>query len=76
MTFQVEVSEAAEQDADVILEWLIAQHAGETGLRWFQAMHKGIDSLAEMPGRCPLAPESAVFPFEVRLTTHEGEPAP
>jgi hypothetical protein len=32
MAFQIEVTDDAELDADVILNWLIAQQAGETGL--------------------------------------------
>ena len=66
MTFRVETTAAAEQDADAILDWLLSQHAGDTGLRWFLALEGAIASLAEFPKRCPLAPESAAFPFEVR----------
>jgi plasmid stabilization system protein ParE len=65
MTFRVETTAAAEQDADSILDWLLSQHAGDTGLRWFLALEGAIASLAEFPKRCPLAPESAAFPFEV-----------
>jgi hypothetical protein len=32
MTFRVETTPAAEQDADAILDWLLSQHAGETPL--------------------------------------------
>ena len=49
MAFRVEVTPQAEQDADTILEWLLSQHAGETGLRWFLRLREAIDSLAEMP---------------------------
>jgi plasmid stabilization system protein ParE len=63
MTFRIEVTAEAERDADAILEWLVSQHAGETGIRWFLALEDAIQSLAEFPERCPLAPESAVFPF-------------
>jgi plasmid stabilization system protein ParE len=66
MTFRVETTAEAEQDADAILEWLISQHAGDTGLRWFLALQDAIASLAEFPERCPLAPENSHFPFEVR----------
>ncbi len=66
MTFRVETTAAAEQDADAVLEWLLHEHAGDAGVRWFLALQEAIASLAEFPGRCPLAPESAVFPFEVR----------
>jgi plasmid stabilization system protein ParE len=66
MTFRVETTAEAERDADTILDWLLSQHAGDTGIRWFLALQNAIASLAEFPERCPLAPESAVFPFEVR----------
>jgi hypothetical protein len=35
-------------------------------MRWFLALQDAIASLAEFPERCQLAPENAVFPFEVR----------
>jgi plasmid stabilization system protein ParE len=66
MTFRVETTAAAEQDADAILDWLLSEHAGDTGTRWFLALQDAIASLAEFPERCPVAPESVQFPFEVR----------
>jgi plasmid stabilization system protein ParE len=66
MTFRVETTLTAEQDADAILDWLLSQHAGDTGVRWFLALQDAIRSLADFPERCPLAPESAAFPFEIR----------
>jgi plasmid stabilization system protein ParE len=66
MTFRFETTAAAEQDADAVLEWLLSQHAGDAGMRWFLALQDAIASLAEFPERCPMAPESAAFPFEVR----------
>jgi plasmid stabilization system protein ParE len=66
MTFRFETTAAAEQDADTILEWLLSQNAGDTGIRWFLALQEAIASLAEFPMRCLLAPESTAFPFEVR----------
>ncbi len=66
MTFRAETTAAAEQDGDAILDWLLSQHAGDTGIRWFLALQDAIASLAEFPKRCPLVPESTAFPFEVR----------
>jgi hypothetical protein len=34
MAFQVEILEEAERDAYRILDWLISENAGGTGLRW------------------------------------------
>ncbi len=66
MTFRVEITTTAEQDSDLMLDWLLSQHAGDAGKRWFLALQESIASLAEFPRRCPLAPESSIFPFEVR----------
>ena len=66
MTFRVETTAEAERDADAILEWLLSQHAGEAGARWFAALTHAIESLAQFPERCPLVPENTFFPFEVR----------
>ncbi|MDQ6666099.1 MAG: type II toxin-antitoxin system RelE/ParE family toxin, partial [Acidobacteriota bacterium] len=66
MAFRVEITEEAERDGKSILDWLAARHAGEAGLRWFQGLEKAIASLASLPARCPLPPENAEFPFEVR----------
>jgi plasmid stabilization system protein ParE len=66
MAFRVETSAQAESDADAILEWLLSRHAGQAGIRWVLALEEAIESLTAFPERCPLAPESARFPFEVR----------
>lgn len=58
MAFRVEPSAQAQQDLNDILEWLLEQGAGETGLRWFFGLEDAIASLAELPHSCPLAPEN------------------
>lgn len=74
MAYRVEVSAQAESDAEAILEWLIAEHAGETGIRWFLALEDAIASLATFPGRCSIAPESKAFPFQVRQLLYGRRP--
>ena len=74
MPFRVEYSEEAKYDLDLILEWLLAREAGETGLRWFRNFKDAILSLAEFPRRCPQAPEAAEFPFEVRQMVYGRKP--
>ena len=66
MAFRVETTLVAQSDAQDILERLLAEGAGETGIRWFLALEDAIASLATFPRRCTLAPESKEFPFEVR----------
>jgi plasmid stabilization system protein ParE len=66
MAFRVEISAQAERDAEAILDWLLTQHPGQAGIDWFLALDDAIASLAELPERCPIAPENTRFPFEVR----------
>jgi plasmid stabilization system protein ParE len=74
MAFRVETTAPADEDADSILEWLASEHAGDTGIRWFLALEDAIASLANLPHRCPLAPENAKFPFEVRQLLYGRKP--
>jgi plasmid stabilization system protein ParE len=67
MAFRVEITSEAKQDANAILEWLLAQQAGERrGLRWFQELKEAIATLSTSPKRCSLARENAAVPFEMR----------
>jgi len=36
MAFRVKHTAQADYDLDLILEWLLAQQAGDAGLRWFR----------------------------------------
>jgi plasmid stabilization system protein ParE len=74
MAFRVEQTARAKTDLDTILEWLIEQGAGEPGLCWFRKLREAIASLSEIPHRCPLAPENAEFPFEVRQLLYGSKP--
>jgi hypothetical protein len=42
MTFRVETTATAEQDADSVLDWLLSQYAGNAGMRWFPAGQYGV----------------------------------
>lgn len=74
MAFRVKHTAQADYDLDLILEWLLAQQAGDAGLRWFQKLKESINSLTEMPERCMLAPENADVPFEVRQLLYGHKP--
>ena len=66
MAFRVRNSARAKRDLDRILSRLLAEQAGEVGVRWFRGSSAAIASLASFPERCPLAPENETLPFEVR----------
>lgn len=71
---RVEISAEAKREADAILQWLLAQHAGDTGVQWFLRLEDAIATLATLPQRCSLAPENARFPFEVRQLLYGRKP--
>jgi plasmid stabilization system protein ParE len=74
MAFRVKQTAEADHDLDVILEWLMARQAGETGLRWLEELKDTLGSLSEFPHRCSLAPENAEFPFAVRQLLYGRKP--
>src|SRR5437773_3316141 len=74
MAFRVEISAQAEKDAETILDWLLKEQAGQTGIEWFLALDEAFASLKRFAERCPIAPESARFPFEVRHLLHGRKP--
>ena len=74
MAFRVEITAKAERDAEAILDWLLEQHAGQAGIEWFTALDEAFASLAKFPERCPIAPESARLPFEVRQFLYGRKP--
>ena len=74
MSFRVEITPQAEQDADSILGWLLPQHAGETGLQWFLRLREAIASLWRFSQALRLAPENASVPFEMRQLLYGRKP--
>ena len=74
MVFRVETTAEAELDSISILDWLMAQQAGEAGLRWFLALDDAIASLSAFPERWALAPENERSPFEIRQIVYGRKP--
>ena len=67
LEFLVEITEPALLDAEEYVQF-IREVKGEPDAaeRWFRGLMAAIFSLEEIPERCPLIPERASFPFEVR----------
>jgi plasmid stabilization system protein ParE len=74
MVFRIRLTPQAKKDASAILQWLLSQHAGESGLRWFWKMENAIESLCGLPGRCKPAPENRSVPFEMRQLLYRHKP--
>src|SRR5436309_13182653 len=56
--------EAAEQAEQAYL--YIARQAPRNAVRWYERLLDAIDSLADFPQRCSLAPEDQYFDEEIR----------
>jgi plasmid stabilization system protein ParE len=74
MDFRVELTERAQRDIAILFDWLQREQAGEAGARWFNGLRAAIDSLATLPGRYPIAPESRRSPVEIRQLLY-GRPS-
>jgi plasmid stabilization system protein ParE len=74
MDFRVELSGQAQHDIAAVYDWLRSQQAGDAGERWFVALRAAVASLANLPSRCPLAPENRDSPVEVRQLLYGRRP--
>jgi plasmid stabilization system protein ParE len=70
MAFRIEVEPQAFEDLDAIAEHIKNQSSFEAAERWFRGVMRSIQSLEQMPGRCPVAAESEDLNHEVRLLLH------
>jgi plasmid stabilization system protein ParE len=65
MSYRVIIQPNAEVELDAAYEYRRAR-APQAVARWFAGFVEAINSLAELPERCPLAPENGHFPEEIR----------
>src|SRR6202041_762571 len=72
--FRVDITLKVYQDLSGILRRVLAEHAGEQGLRWYAALNRAINTLSEAPNRCPIAPESATSRREIRHLLYGNKP--
>ena len=66
MTYTVVISERTAQEIEGATAWWARERSAEQAVRWYQGIRGAIAGLATSPERCPLAAESAAFPFEIR----------
>jgi plasmid stabilization system protein ParE len=65
MTYRVDLAEAAEAEIDAAYLWISRQSPERAG-QWYSGLLQVLESLSEMPRRCPLARENPHFEEEVR----------
>ncbi|MFN6465547.1 MAG: type II toxin-antitoxin system RelE/ParE family toxin [Nostoc sp. DedVER02] len=66
MTYRVEISSVAQAEADKAFLQLLQLISPERARQWYQGLLSAIESLSEMPKRCPLARENEYFSKEIR----------
>lgn len=64
--FEVRITEPAEQDIRADFAWWRDNRSAEQAARWYEAIYPAIDTLSQMPQRCPRARESDAYPGELR----------
>jgi plasmid stabilization system protein ParE len=65
MTYRVIIQPIAMVEMREAYLW-IARDSSRAAARWYNGLERAIETLAENPGRCPLAPESEYFKEEIR----------
>ncbi|MEP7342950.1 MAG: type II toxin-antitoxin system RelE/ParE family toxin [Acidobacteriota bacterium] len=65
MSYQVEITEKAQEEAREAYRW-IARHSPEKASLWHFELLEKAGSLENFPARCPLASESQTYGQEIR----------
>ena len=66
MKYRIEISSVAEAEADSAFLIFSQIASSAKASQWYAGLLQAIDSLSEMPKRCPLAREDRYFSQEVR----------
>jgi plasmid stabilization system protein ParE len=66
MSYRVDFSSVAKAEADAAFLSFSQYTTPERAQTWYQGLIKAISSLQEMPRRCPIAREDALFSQEIR----------
>ncbi len=64
--YRVVITARARDEADATHAWMAANFSPDHAEKWYQELLKQIESLANLPTRCPIAAESERFPEEIR----------
>src|SRR2546421_1376657 len=65
MSYQVEITEKAQEEAREAMRWMSQSSPEKAALWYFEFLEKA-QSLENFPARCPLAPESETYRREIR----------
>lgn len=66
MKYRIEISSVAESEADSAFLKLSQVTSPQKASQWYSGLLQAIESLSQMPKRCPLARENKYFSQEIR----------
>lgn len=66
MKYRVIIEDRAAADIEAHALWILEQGSPLGAERWVDAIENAISSLAQMPERCPIAPEAETFQRPIR----------
>lgn len=66
MKYRIEISSVAEAEADGAFLQLYQVTSPAKASQWYSGLLRAIESLSQMPKRCPLARENQYFSQEIR----------
>lgn len=66
MKYRIQISSIAEAEADSVFLRLSQVISPERASQWYSGLLQAIESLSQMPKRCPLARENESFSQEIR----------
>jgi len=66
MTYRVVLTARADRELEEASDWWAKNRSQDQAARWYAGFSDAITSLEKDPQRCPLAPENARFPYEIR----------
>ncbi len=66
MNYRIEISSVAEAEADIAFLNLAQVVSSTKAVQWYEGLLQTIESLSQMPKRCPLARENQRFGQEIR----------
>lgn len=64
--FRIVLTGLAQQDIQSAHDWWAENHSPTDAHRWYLGIYQAITSLANMPERCPLTPESDLLKQGIR----------
>src|ERR671933_3027228 len=66
MKYRIEISSVAETEADSAFLWISQVASSEIASHWYKGLLKAMESLSDIPKRCPLARENEYFTKDIR----------